>query len=167
MPKTPVPVVKTRKTRAPMSEEAKAIMTAKRRATIAAKKAKPILEAVVESLLDDKEAIMALDKSQDLEAEYTPALYPEPIELERQRVFGLLIDIEDFGYAGNLTPAHWLITQAGLDKAQALSYVEEYSNNRQRLKKQYETKPINLNDLGQLSERLMEFYKVCPHYVGY
>jgi hypothetical protein len=150
-----------------MSEEAKAIMTAKRRATIAAKKGKPILETVVESLLDDKEAEIAKDTDLGLDPEYIPALYPELIELERQRVFGLLIDIEDFGYAGNLTPAHWLITQAGLDKAQALSYVEEYANNKQRLKKQYETKPINLNDLGQLSHRLSEFYKACPHYVGY
>jgi hypothetical protein len=167
MPKTPVPVVKTRKQRAPMSEEAKAIMTAKRRATIAAKKGTPILETVVESLLDDKEAEIAKDTVQVKDPEYIPALYSEPIELERQRVFGLLIDIEDFGYAGNLTPSQWLITQAGLNKAQALSYVEEYSNNRQRLKKQYETKPINLNDLGQLSERLSEFYKACPHYIAY
>ena len=165
MPKTPVPLVKTRKQRAPMSDEAKAIMTAKRRATIAAKKGTPILEKVVESLLDDREDVITIkEPDQDLES---PVLYSEAIELERQRVFGLLIDIEDFGYEGGLTPEKWLITQAGLEKCQAFSYAEEYANNRQQLKRQYETKPININDLGQLSQRLSDFYKVCPHYCGY
>jgi hypothetical protein len=147
-----------------MSDEAKAIMTAKRRATIAAKKGQPVLQTVVESLLDDRASEIAKDTAQE---DPPPALYPEHIELERQRIFGLLIDIEDFGYAGGLTPERWLITQAGLEKEQAVTYAEEYANNKQQLKRQYEPKPVDITNLAKLSERLSEFYKVCPHYAGY
>jgi hypothetical protein len=151
MLKTPEAVVKTRKQRAPMSDEAKAIMAAKRKATIAAKKTKPILEKVVESLLDDREDEITIKG-------------PEPCnEQERQLVFGLLIDIEDFA----IMPERWLITQAGLEKEQALSYVKEYLSNKENLKKKYEQKPVDIHDLNKLCQRLGEFYKVCPHYAGY
>lgn len=174
MPKNAPPIVekKPRKKRMPLSDEAKAIMTAKRRATIAAKKAPTVLEKVVESLLDDRDSELEEQEQEPLAVEvavedYTPILYSEPVEQERRRIFGLLIDIDDFGYSGALTPDKWLITQAGLTKEQAISYAEEYLSNRQRLKRQYETKPIDITNLSQLSERLSEFYKVCPHYAGY
>lgn len=162
MPKNPSTIVekKPRKKRMPLSDEAKAIMTAKRRLTIAAKKAPTVLEKVVESLLDDKDSEIEEQEPED----YVPILYSDDVEKDRQRIFGLLIDIEDFGYSGTLALDKWLITQAGLTKEQAISYAEEYIHNRQRLKKQYEYKPINIDDLGQLSERLSEFYKVYAAY---
>lgn len=177
MPKNATPIVekKPRKKRMPLSDEAKAIMTAKRRATIAAKKAPTVMEKVVESLLDDRDSELEDQEAEPAVAvavavaveDYTPILYSEPVEKERCRIFGLLIDIEEFGYSGTLTLDKWLTTQAGLTKEQAISYAEEYINNRQRLKKQYEYKPIDITNMSQVSERLSEFYKVCPYYTAY
>lgn len=162
---------KQRKKRTPMTDEAKAIMTAKRRTTIASKR-KTILEAVVTSLLDQSGVTSLLDQSEvttllDHVVHEPKESQPASDDIqERRRVFTLLIDIEEFGYSGGLTPEKWLVTQLGLSQVQAVSYVEEYLHNRQQLKRKYEPKSMNVQDLALLSDQLTAFYKACPKYVG-
>ena len=145
-----------RKKRAPMTTEAKAIMTAKRMATIAAKKAKSVITHVVDSLLDGQGGTAKHTETQYEETQHADAKHAE---VERRQVFHLLIDM------GDLFPSHgisWLTTQLNLPLVKARMYAEEFSRNKDALVRKYQPKDIDVTDLTDLMSRLNSFYKAKP-----
>jgi hypothetical protein len=159
-----------------MTTEAKAIMTAKRMATIAAKKAKSVITHVVDSLLDVQGVTAKHAEAKHAEAKHAEAKYTETghtethdtetqyaetqyTEVERRQVFPLLIDM------GDLFPSHgisWLTTQLNLPLAKARMYAEEFSRNKDALVRKYQPKDIDVTDLTDLMSRLNSFYKAKP-----